>query len=138
MSAAVWSDLPAPPPDFSMRGFSLIGFLSTLVVFGVVGLLMIRVGPSMFEYWAIEKAIRAALAVSATPSEMRAAYDRLAAVAYIESVQGKDLLIEGTGDAMKVSFAYEKRIPLSGPASLVIAYRGPKDGERESVNHPAK
>jgi hypothetical protein len=44
-------------------------------------------------------------------------------------VQGKDLLIEGSGDAMKVRFAYEKRIPLSGPASLVIAYRGPTDSD---------
>jgi len=125
MSAAVWSDLPDRQSDLSIQGFSLIGFLSTVTVFGVAGLLMIKVGPSVFEYWAIEKAVKAASAVSSTPSEMRAAYDRLASVAYIEAVQGKDLLIEGTGDAMSVSFAYDKRIPLSGPASLVIAYRGP-------------
>lgn len=138
MRAAVWSDLPDRQSDLSTQGFSLIGFLSTLTVFGVVGLLMIRVGPSVIEYWAIEKAVKAASAVSATPSEMRAAYDRLASVAYIEAVQGKDLQIEGSGDAMKVSFAYEKRIPLSGPASLVIAYRGPKEGDSDTADQPAK
>ena len=129
MRAAVWSDLPDRQSDLSIQGFSLIGLLSTLTLFGVAGLLVIRVGPCVIEYWAIEKAVRAASAVSATPSEMRAAYDKLASVAYIDAVQGKDLLIEGSGDAMKVRFAYEKRIPLSGPASLVIAYRGPTDSD---------
>lgn len=137
MRAAVWSDLPDRQSDLSIQGFSLIGFLSTLTVFGVAGLLMIKVGPSVLEYWAIEKAVKAASAVSATPSEMRAAYDRLASVAYVEAVQGKDLLIEGSGDAMKVSFAYEKRIPLSGPASLVIAYRGPREAG-DTADQPAK
>ena len=136
MRAAVWSDLPDRQSDLSTQGFSLIGFLSTLIVFGVVGLLMIRVGPSVIEYWAIEKAVNAASAVSATPAELRAAYDRMASVAYIEAVQGRDLLIEGSGNAMKVSFAYEKRIPLSGPASLVIAYRGPKDSH--AADEPAR
>lgn len=136
MRAAVWSDLPDRQSDLSTQGFSLIGFLSTLIVFGVVGLLMIRVGPSVIEYWAIEKAVNAASAVSATPAELRAAYDRMASVAYIEAVQGRDLLIEGSGNAMKVSFAYEKRIPLSGPASLVIAYRGPKDST--AADEPAR
>ncbi len=137
MRAAVWSDLPDRQSDLSIQGFSLIGFLSTLTVFGAAGLLMIKVGPSVLEYWAIEKAVKAASAVSATPSEMRAAYDRLASVAYVEAVQGKDLLIEGSGDAMKVSFAYEKRIPLSGSASLVIAYRGPKEAG-DTADQPAK
>ncbi len=129
MSTAVWSDLPDRHADLSIQGFSLIGLLSALTLFGAAGLLVIRVGPSVIEYWAIEKAVKAASAVSATPSEMRAAYDKLASVAYIDAVQGKDLLIEGSGDAMKVRFAYEKRIPLSGPASLVIAYRGPTDSD---------
>ncbi len=121
---AVWSDLSDRRSDFSVRGFSLIGFLCTLLVLGVAGVLAIRTGPSVLEYWAIEKAVKAAAAVSDTPAEMRAAYDKLASVGYIEAVQGRDLVIEGSGDAMRVSFAYEKRIPLSGPASLLIAYRG--------------
>jgi hypothetical protein len=129
MRTAVWSDLPDRHADLSIQGFSLIGLLSALTLYGAAGLLVIRVGPSVIEYWAIEKAVKAASAVSATPSEMRAAYDKLASVAYIDAVQGKDLLIEGSGDAMKVRFAYEKRIPLSGPASLVIAYRGPTDSD---------
>ena len=39
-------------------------------------------------------------------------------------VEGKDLKITGTGKAMEISFAYEKKIPLFGSVSLLIDYRG--------------
>lgn len=126
---AVWSDSPDRRSEGSVQGFSLIGFLCTLTVFGVSALLMVRAGPSVLEYWAIEKAVKAASSVSGTPAEMRAAYDKLASVAYIDAVQGKDLMIQGSGDAMRVSFAYEKRIALTGPASLVISYQGSTDSD---------
>ena len=132
----VWSD---PPDSWSelkqtstfnrqSQGFSLIGFLCTLSVMALAALLLIRGGPSVLEYWAIEKAVKAAAAMSGSPAELRAAYDKLASVGYIDAVQGKDLLIEGSGDAMSVSFSYEKRIHLTGPASLLIEYRGSTGG----------
>ena len=106
------------------RGFSLIGFLSSLCLLGLAGLLVVRAGPSLFEYWAIEKTIKAASAVSQTPAELRETFDRLASAGYIDAVQGKDLVVKGSGDSMQVSFSYEKKIYLAGPASLLIVYRG--------------
>jgi len=108
----------------STRGFSLIGFLSSLIVFGLAGLLVVRAGPSVFEYWAIEKTIKASVAVSQTPADVRETFDKLASTGYIDALKGKDLVIKGVGDSMKVSFAYEKKIYLAGPASLLIVYRG--------------
>ncbi len=127
--SAVWSDFTERRSDPDIQGFSLIGLLCTLTVLGVAGVLFVRAGPSIFEYWAIEKAVRAASAMSGTPAEVRVAYERLASVGYIDAVQAKDLKIEGSGDAMTVSFAYEKRIPLAGPASLVISYQGSTAGD---------
>ncbi len=127
--SAVWSDFTQRRSDPDIQGFSLIGLLCTLTVFGVAGVLFVRAGPSIFEYWAIEKAVKAASAMSGTPAEVRVAYERLASVGYIDAVQAKDLKIEGSGDAMTVSFAYEKRIPLAGPASLVISYQGSTAGD---------
>ncbi len=127
--SAVWSDFTERRSDPDIQGFSLIGLLCTLTVFGVAGVLFVRAGPSIFEYWAIEKAVKAASAMSGTPAEVRVAYERLASVGYIDAVQAKDLKIEGSGDAMTVSFAYEKRIPLAGPASLVISYQGSTAGD---------
>jgi hypothetical protein len=106
------------------RGFSLIGFLCSLTLMGLAGLIAVRAGPSLFEYWAIEKTIKAASAVSQTPADLRATFDKLASAGYIDSVQGNDLVVKGTGDAIKVSFTYEKKIYLAGPVSLLIVYRG--------------
>lgn len=105
-------------------GFSLIGMLCTLLVLGVSGILALRAGPSVVEFWAVRKAVLAAHAVAATPDELRSTFDKLAAAGFIDSIEGKDLKIDGKGDAMQVSFAYQKKIPLIGPASLLIDYRG--------------
>ena len=119
-----------------LEGFSLIGFLCTLIVLGCVVLCLIRIGPSVFEFWAIEKTVKAASSMSGTPAELRAAYDKLASVGYLDALQGKDLVIEGSGDSMIVSFNYEKRIHLAGPASLLIVYRGStaSDAPAKSMN----
>jgi len=110
--------------DAGQRGFSLVGFLCTLAVVGAGGLLAMRAGPSMIEYWAVKKAIVAASAVTATPDELRKTFDKLAAAGFIDAVSGKDLEVSGRGKDMQVSFAYEKRIPLIGPTSLLIEYKG--------------
>jgi hypothetical protein len=40
----------------------------------------------------------------------------------IVSITPKDLDIERVGDTVKISFRYEKRVPLFGPASLLLDY----------------
>lgn len=110
--------------DKRQNGFSLLGFLSTLTLLGAVGVLLVRVGPSVIEYWAIGKAVSAASLTSSDPDELRRAFDKLAAAGYIDSIEGKDLEITGKGPEMEISFAYQKKIPLIGSASLLIDYRG--------------
>ncbi len=105
-------------------GFSLIGLMCTMIVLWTVGLLALRAGPGLIEYWAVEKAVKAAAATSSTPDELRATFDKMAAAGFIDAIEGKDLKISGRGDDMQVRFAYEKRVPLYGPASLVIDYAG--------------
>ncbi len=122
--------------DERHRGFSLLGFLCTLIVIGTAGMLALRAGPSIIEFWAAKKAIVAAAAMADAPEEVRASFDKLAAAGFIDSVTGKDLEISGRGKDMQVSFSYQKRIPLVGPASLVIDYRGStaNDGSEKAAN----
>ena len=117
------SHCPRGLSDPAGQGFSLIGFLSTLIVLGVAGLLVLRAGPSVLEYWAIRKAVAAAAAVSDTPAELRDRYDRMASVGFVDALQGKDLQVSGRGQDMQISFSYQKKIPLFGPASLLIEYK---------------
>ncbi|MCZ7558769.1 MAG: DUF4845 domain-containing protein [Burkholderiaceae bacterium] len=75
-------------------------------------------------------AIRSAITKVATAGgnsirDYQVAFDRYAAIDDITSISGKDLRVEKRPDGHTVvSFEYEKRIPLFGPASLVIEYRG--------------
>lgn len=118
------SDSSPALSDQRQRGFSLTGFLCTLIVLGTAGMLALQAGPSVIEYWAVKKAMTAAKAVASNPDELRATFDKLAAAGFIDSLEGKDLQISGRGREMQASFAYQKRIPLIGPASLLIDYRG--------------
>ncbi len=120
------------------RGFSLIGLLCTLIVVGLAGLLALRAGPGVIEYWAVEKAVKAAAATSNTPEELRGTFDKLAAAGFIDAIEGKDLKISGRGEGMQVSFAYEKRVPLYGPASLVIEYKGSTAEVKDAGNDAGK
>ncbi|MGD9945879.1 MAG: DUF4845 domain-containing protein [Burkholderiaceae bacterium] len=112
------------------RGLSLIGLLvvGAIVVFGA--LLVMKVVPSVIEY----RAIRGAVAKIGTSGannarDVQSAFDRYAAIDDITSISGRDLVIQKDSDGgVLVSFAYEKRIPLFGPASLVIDYRGDSKG----------
>ena len=117
------------------KGMSLIGLMCTLFVFASFFWLAIRIVPSMLEFWAIEKAIAAAKVVSKTPAELRVAFDKIADASHINTLDGKSLVIQGTGSAMQISFSYQKviplaNIPLAGPASLMIDYRGSTDAEK--------
>lgn len=105
------------------QGFSLIGFLSSILIIVVAVLLLVRVGPGVLEYWAIGKAVSAAKLMATSPAELRASFNKIAAAGNIEAIEGKNLEITGTGDDMQVSFAYQKKIHLVGPASLVIDYK---------------
>lgn len=136
MNRMIRSDSILERSDNRYRGFSLLGFLCTLIVLGSAGMLALRAGPSVIEYWAVKKAISAAVAMSDSPAEVRSAFDKLAAAGFIDSVEGKDLDISGRGKEMQVSFSYQKRISLVGPASLLIEYRGStaNDGSEKAAN----
>lgn len=103
------------------RGVSLTGLIVLLAVIGFIGVLALRIVPSLTEYMAVKKAISAAKASGTTPQEIRSVFDRHAETAYIQSISSKDLEISKEND---VSFSYQKVIPLAGPASLVLDYEG--------------
>lgn len=107
------------------RGLSLIG----LILFGIVAVMLVVVGmrvlPTALEYVAIKRAIaRVVTSGEVSAAEVQRSFDRIAAVDDIVSIKGKDLKIERDGQKLTVSFRYEKRVPLYGPASLLLDYQG--------------
>ena len=112
----------------SQRGISFFGLLILGIVLALLAIVGARVVPTATEYMAINKAAKKAAAEGGTVPEIRAAFDRSAAVDYISTLTGKDLDITKDGDKVVVSFAYDKEIPLFGPAYLLIKYRGSSAG----------
>ena len=55
--------------------------------------------------------------------EIRAAFDRAAAIDDIHSIAGKDLEITKRNDKIVVSFSYSREIALAGPAFLVYRFQ---------------
>lgn len=112
------------------RGLSLLGLLIVGAIIALGALLFMKVLPSVIEYRAVRSAVtKIGTAGTSNAREVQAAFDRYAAIDDITSISGKDLIIQRDGDGgVVVSFAYEKRIPLFGPASLVIDYQGNSKG----------
>jgi hypothetical protein len=113
------------PFPASQRGLSLLGLivLGVILVFGA--LLTLKVFPTATEFVAVKRAIVKARTDGTDAQSIRVAFDRAAAIDDITSVTGKDLVVQREpGGGYQVSFAYEKRIPLFGPASLLLDYRG--------------
>ena len=109
------------------QGISLTGLILVLMVLGVFALLAIKIVPSYLEFRAVRDGIVRAKAAGGSIPEMRQAFDKFAEVNNVEAVRGRDLDISRDGASPEISFAYEKRIPLTGRATLVIDYDGTTD-----------
>lgn len=106
------------------EGLTLIGLIFILAILGCIAAVGLQVVPTFVEYRSIKNAIISAKAASTNPAEIRAAFDKQADVGYIDSIAGKDLDISKNGEDVEVSFSYEKKIHLVGPASLLLDYEG--------------
>ena len=105
------------------QGMTLVGLI---FIMGIVACLLVvgaNVFPTVTEYFGIKKAIAEAKKQTSVAA-IKAAFDREADVGYITSIAGKDLEIIKNGEDYDVSFAYQRKIPLFGPASLVLDYEG--------------
>lgn len=105
------------------RGISLIGLLFVGGVLACAGLLFAQVLPTLLEYQAINKAVNKAKE-GGTVAEVRAIFDRAAAIDDMSSISGKDLDVTKEGDKTVVVFAYTREIHMAGPAFLLLKYNG--------------
>ncbi|NGZ86148.1 DUF4845 domain-containing protein [Duganella sp. SAP-35] len=105
-------------------GISLIGLIVVLAALGFIGVLGMKIVPTYTEYRSIQNAIVTAKATGGSVVEMQKSFDASATAGYISSISGRDLIIGKENGETEISFAYEKKIPLVGPASLLLEYEG--------------
>ena len=115
--------LPASSPR---RGVTLIGLMAWAIVVGFVGYMVVRVVPTVTEFYTIQSVVdRIAASPANTVAEIRGTYERQRQIdGTITSVEGRELDITKENDRVVISFAYEKEIELVGPVFLLIKYAG--------------
>ena len=108
------------------HGVTLFGLLFWAILIGMVALVVMRVLPTMNEYFTIQRAVnKVAKEGGTTVPEIRAAFDRQKDIEYsITSITSKDLVITKENEKVVVSFAYDKEIELAAPVYLLIKYEG--------------
>ena len=108
------------------RGVTLFGLMFWAIVIGVAALVVMRVLPTVNEYYTIQRAVdKIAREGGTTVPEIRAAFEKQKQIEYsITSIDGKDLQITKENDKVVVSFAYDKEIELVAPVYLLIKYEG--------------
>ncbi|WP_119153731.1 DUF4845 domain-containing protein [Caldimonas tepidiphila] len=110
----------------TQRGLTMLSLLAWGVAIAFVGLIALRVFPTVNEYWTILRTVnKVANEGGSTVPEIRAAFEKQKQIEYsITSVSAQDLQITKVNDKVVVSFAYDKQVPLFGPAFLLIKYEG--------------
>jgi hypothetical protein len=110
----------------AQRGVTLFGLMFWAIVVGFVALIVMKVLPTMNEYFTIQKAVnKIAQDGGSTVPEIRAAFERTKDIEYsITSISAKDLKITKENDKVVIAFAYDKEIELISPVYLLIKYEG--------------
>jgi len=110
----------------AQRGVTLFGLLFWAIIVGALALVVMKVLPTMNEYFTIQKAVnKVAREGGTTVPEIRTAFERQKEIEYsIQSISAKDLNITKENDKIVISFAYDKEIELVKPVYLLIKYEG--------------
>ena len=108
------------------RGITLIGLVIWAIVIAFAALLVMKVFPTVNEYWTIKRAVeKIAQENPATVLDARRAFERQKSIEYsISSIDAQDLKVTKENDKVVISFAYDKEIELIEPVFLLIKYRG--------------
>jgi Domain of unknown function (DUF4845) len=114
-----------PAPANKQRGLSLLGLVALAAIAFFIAALGMKAFPVFMEYQAVKKAVVKVKDSGSTPAEIMANFDKAAQIDDISTITGRDLtVVKANGGGFDVSFAYEKKVPLAGPASLLFEFQG--------------
>ena len=101
------------------RGITFIGLLFIAVIVGFLLIVAAKTVPTVIEYQTILK-VTNRIKDHETVAEIERAFNAATAVEYnVTSIKAEDLVITKENGETKIEFAYDKEIPLAGPAYLL-------------------
>jgi Domain of unknown function (DUF4845) len=112
-------------------GVSLMALIAILILVAVIALFAMKVIPSFLEFRSAKGAIEAIARErqGGTPADIRRAFENRSNVDDITSVKPADLEISKEGNAIVISFAYRKEVPLFKNVGLYIDYAATAGGQ---------
>jgi hypothetical protein len=113
------------------RGLTLGGLFVVLFVLILVALLAMRLIPAYIEYSTAKNAIQAIARDrgSASPVEIRRAFDSRAQVDDVSAIKSSDLEITKDGGEVVIAFAYRKEVPLFANVGVYIDFAANSKGQ---------
>ncbi|WP_374335272.1 DUF4845 domain-containing protein [Methyloversatilis sp.] len=113
-------------------GLSMFGFILVVAVLAVVVVLGMKSIPAVIEYYTILKNVKAIVrsgeVKGGTVADYRNAFAKRAVMDEMSSVTPADLDIIKDSQGVEISFAYQRKVPLFGPVSLLFDFEGSASG----------
>jgi Tfp pilus assembly major pilin PilA len=108
----------------NQQGVTLVGMVIVGIIIVFVAIGGLKIAPAYIEYYKVKKAIVGVAQTTSrgTVAEVRAAFDRRAAIDDIDVIAGRDLEVTKEGNEIVISFAYPKRISMFGNVSVLIEF----------------
>ena len=107
------------------RGLFGVAALGWLLLAALALTLLLKVAPGMSEHARLRTLVRGIAAAS--PADARAvqeAFDAQKSAQRIESLAARDLVVTREEGILVISYAYDFKVVLVGPVSLLIRYEG--------------
>ena len=99
--------------------------LLLIILGGLAVFVAVRTAPAIHEYTMVKTLVqRIAESGPASPAEAQGAFDRQRSIDGVSAIEGRDLDIVRDGTSLTIGFSYRKEVPLAGPVSLLIDFRG--------------
>ena len=113
-------------------GLSMVGFVLVAALVAVVVILGMKSVPAVIEYYTILKNVKAIVksgeVKGGTVADYRNAYAKRAIMDEMSSVTPADLDIIKDSNGVEVSFAYDRKVHMFGPVSILFEFEGSASG----------
>ncbi|HEY3077428.1 MAG TPA: DUF4845 domain-containing protein [Burkholderiales bacterium] len=115
----------------TQTGVSLLALIFVLILLAIVALFGMKTLPSYMEFRSAKNAIEAIARerAGASPADIRRAFENRSAIDDINTLKPSDLEIGKDGNAVVISFAYRKEVPLFKNVGLYIDYAASAGGQ---------
>lgn len=115
----------------TQSGFGLTQLLAWGILLGLCAVIAMKAVPSFLNYQTVMKTVKRIAGesnASTTVQQVKSAFSKQMEIEYVRNITADDLDIYKENGQIVIAFALNDKIPLFGPVSLLIEYKGESKG----------